>query len=234
MILNKVIRKILVPDSNLSYAQFGEDFIISYLFELLKIDKPVYLDIGANHPRYISNTFYFYERGNSGVCIEPNPELYKKYKKIRPRDIVLNIGIGTEEEKEADFYLYDNKYNGLSTFSKEQALHWQNIGMEGLGKITYQRVIKIPLLSINEIIDKYFQNIPDLLSIDVEGMDLEILQSLDFNRYKPKVICAETLAYDIRQKGYKMTSIHELLMENGYEAYADTRVNTIFCLKELL
>ena len=80
-LFRKGLAKFVVPHSNFGYSQFGEDIIIAYLFYYLKINKLLYLDIGANHPRYISNTFYFYERGGSGVCIEPNPMLWKIFKK---------------------------------------------------------------------------------------------------------------------------------------------------------
>ena len=233
-LFRKTIVKFLIPDINVSYSQFGEDTIMSVLFYHLKINKPSYLDIGANHPRYISNTYYFYEHGSSGVCVEPNPVLYHKYKIVRPRDTVLNIGIGVNDNHEADFYQFPYHAHGLSTFSEKEALHWNETGMSGIGKIEYEKVIKIPLLNINSIIEKYLGAAPDLLSIDVEGLDLEILASLDYNKFGPKVICAETLSYDENQKGYKNHAISDLLHSKGYEVYADTRVNTIYCLKDLL
>ena len=233
-LFRKFISKTFIPDVNFSYSQFGEDIILSFLFYHLNIKKPTYLDIGANDPRYISNTYYFYEHGSTGVCIEPNKYLWKKYKKVRPKDTVLNVGIGIEEEAEADFYQFPKHAHGLSTFSKKEALHWQETGMKGMGKINYEKIIKVPLVNINTIIQKYFDKVPDFISIDVEGLDLAILSSLDFNKYKPKVICAETLAYNENQKGFKDNSIADLLKTKGYTVYADTRVNTIFCLNELL
>jgi FkbM family methyltransferase len=194
----------------------------------------LYLDIGANEPKYISNTYYFYEQGGNGILVEPNPFLCKKLKKIRSRDKIINAGIGVDEKEEADFYLFPNYANGLSTFSKKEAMHWQETGMQGLGKIKYEKIIKIPLINVNTILAENFETAPDLISIDVEGMDFEILQSLDFNKYRPKVICAETLAYNENQKGYKINSIENLLKNEGYILYADTRVNSIFCLKELI
>ena len=229
----KIVKKIL-PDINFSYSQFGEDLIISHLFHQVNIDKPIYLDIGANHPRYISNTYYFYERGGHGVCVEPNPVLYGKLARLRKRDTIINAGIGLSNEAEADFYLFPYYAHGLSTFSEKEANHWSSVGMKGMGKINYEKKMKMPLISINTLIKDHLKNAPDLLSIDVEGLDFDILNSLDFDIYKPKVICAETLAYDENQKGYKNNTIAELLLSKGYFIYADTYVNTIFCLNELL
>ena len=233
-LFRKLAGKYLFPKVQFCYSQFGEDLIIASLFHILGIHKPIYLDIGANEPRYISNTFYFYEQGGNGVCVEPNPFLCNKLRKSRHRDIIINAGIGIDNKPEADFFVFPNYANGLSTFSKKEALHWEEIGMQGLGKIKIEKIIKIPLIKINKILKENFKTSPDLLSIDVEGWDNEILQSLDFTKYKPKVICAETLLYDEDQKGYKTHDIESLLKNNGYMLYADTRVNSIFCLKELI
>jgi len=232
MRLFKKIAKRLIPDVQQGYSQFGEDLIISHYFEQAGIKKPSYLDIGANEPRYISNTYFFYLRKSKGVLIEPNPFLYKKLKAQRSRDIVLNTGIGFTEVAEADFYVFPDYANGLSTFSEKEARHWENTGMKGLGKILVEKVIRIPLVPVNKILEKYFHDkAPDLISLDVEGLDLDILKGLDFEKYKPNVICVETLGYDDQQNGYKLNDIIDFMVEKNYEVYADTRVNTIFVRK---
>ncbi len=147
-----------MPKVNFSYSQFGEDLILAHLFYLLDIDKPFYVDIGANEPKFISNTYYFYEHGGTGILIEPNPYLYTLLKKQRPRDIILNVGIGLSAESEADFYMFPNYANGLSTFSKKEADHWQEVGMKGLGKIPLDKIIKLPLLPLNDILGKHLNN----------------------------------------------------------------------------
>jgi methyltransferase, FkbM family len=233
-LFRKLVGNYLIPKVQFSYSQFGEDLIIRELFHKLNIHKPKYLDIGANEPKYISNTYYFYEHGGDGVCVEPNPLLCRKLKKSRPRDIIINAGIGIDDKQEAEFYLFPNYANGLSTFSEKEAMHWEQVGMPGLGKIKIEKIIRVPLININNILEKHFKTSPDLLSIDVEGLDYEILASLDLTKYRPKVICAETLLYGKDQKGYKITDIEKLLLNKGYILYADTRVNSIFCLKELI
>ena len=223
-----------MPQAQYGYSQFGEDLILAHFFAQIDIKKPTYLDIGANEPRYISNTYYFYLRGGTGVLIEPNPYLYKKLKRFRPRDTVLNTGIGVSEKAEADFFLFPNFANGLSTFSEKEAKHWTETGMKGLGKIPIEKIIKIPLIPVNNILEKYFGNkAPNFISLDVEGLDMEILRSLDFNKYQPEVICVETLAYDKDQQGYKLYEIIDFMLTKNYDVYADTRVNTIFCRKDI-
>lgn len=235
MELFRKLGKRLMKHAQYGYSQFGEDLILAHLFAQIGITKPTYLDIGANEPRYISNTYYFYVRGSKGVLIEPNPYLYKKLKRIRSKDIVLNTGIGFSEIAEADFYLFPNFANGLSTFSEKEARHWEQTGMKGIGKIAVDKVIKMPLTPINNVLQQYFsEGAPNFISLDVEGLDLEILKSLDLEKYQPEVICVETLGYDANQQGFKLNNIINYMLTKNYIIYADTWVNTIFCRKDIL
>lgn len=233
-LFRKLVNKVILPNSQLIYAQSGEDIILSHLFYKMNISHPTYLDIGANHPAYISNTYYFYLRGSNGVCVEPNPNLYKKIKRSRPRDKVINIGIGINEETKADFYLFPRYADGLSTFSKEEAVYWEETGMRQLGRIKYEKIIEVPLQTINTVIKNNFEQTPDFISIDVEGLDLQILQSLDFDSYAPLVICVETLSYDQDQNEHKREDIISFVKSKGYEIYADTHINTIFLRKQMM
>ena len=232
--IKKQILKVVSPQTQASYAQFGEDLIIDFFFSQQGIIKPTYLDVGANEPRFISNTYFFYKKGSTGVLIEPNPFLYKKLKAIRSKDLVLNCGIGFNELEEADFYIFPNHANGLNTFSKKEVEYWQEVGMKGLGKISIEKIIKMKLVPINTILANYFDNkTPDIISLDVEGLDFEILKSLDFEKYRPFLICVETLKYDETQNVYKNGEITELMISKNYSVYADTRVNTIYCKNDL-
>ncbi|MEO7769105.1 MAG: FkbM family methyltransferase, partial [Ferruginibacter sp.] len=154
--------------------------------------------------------------------------------KLRKKDIVLNTGIGFNDLTEADFYMFPNFANGLNTFSEKEAKHWEETGMKGLGKIPIEKVIKMQLISINAILEEYFKdNSPNFISLDVEGLDLEILKSLDFYKFKPGVLCVETMGYDDDQQSFKLNGIIDFMISKNYHVYADTRVNTIFCSNDI-
>ena len=234
MKLFRKLGKLFMPQAQYGYSQFGEDIILAHFFAQLDIRNPTYLDIGANEPRHISNTYYFYSRGSRGVLIEPNPHLFKKLQKFRSADTVLNTGIGFTNVSEADFYLFPNYANGLSSFSAKEAKHWEETGMKGLGKIPVEKIIKMPLITVNDILEKYFASKPpNFISLDVEGLDLEILKTLDFNKYQPEAICVETLGYNDKQQSFKLNDILDFMLTKNYDVYADTRVNTIFCRKDI-
>jgi FkbM family methyltransferase len=231
----KVVRRLFLPDLQQSYSQFGEDLIVTYLFNILGIRQPTYLDIGANHPRLTSNTYYFYDRGASGVLVEPNPRLCKMLRSARPRDVVLEVGVGPEADTDAEFYVFGGYADGHSTFSKSEATHWETVGLKGHPKFPVAKVIRVPLVPINRIIAEHFAGrAPNLLSLDVEGLDLNVLKGLDFERFAPDVACVETLRYDEHQATHKRNDIIEFMLAKKYMVYADTRVNTIFCRSELL
>lgn len=206
-----------------SYSQCGEDLILAHLFyEYLKIDKPVYLDIGAHHPTYLSNTYFFYQNKSNGVCIEPDVQQIQKIKRKRPRDICLNVGVTASDENEADFYVMSSKT--LSTFSKEEAQIFQSKHGKKIKKI-----VPVKLLNINNILEEYFTTCPDFISLDVEGLDFDILKSLDFEKFRPIAIITETLNYSINRIDQKKEfDIIEFMKTKGYFIYADTFINTIF------
>jgi len=202
----------------ISYAQCGEDLIVATLLELLNIDLPTYLDIGAHHPSYLSNTYFFYRKGCQGVCVEPDPALCENIQRVRERDVCLSIGIGTDQKATADFYILNVKT--LNTFSRQEAeTQLQN------PQHKIERILKVPLRPINEVIREYFSKGLNFLSLDTEGMDLGILNSLDFGRYRPQVCCIETLTHPGERK---VTEVANLMREREYLVYADTYINTIF------
>jgi FkbM family methyltransferase len=205
-----------------SFSQVGEDRIIHYYFASRGITKPTYLDIGTNDPVMGSNTFFFYSRGARGVCIEPEPALFKKVKTTRPGDICLNVGIGLKEATAATFYIYPERLSGWNTFSEEEVAIRRQNGYE------FEKTLQIPLKNVNDIIAEHIGNAPDLLSIDVEGLDFDILKSLDFSKYAPRVAVVETIRFGDTLQSTKQQDIIEFMLHKGYSIYADTYVNTIF------
>jgi FkbM family methyltransferase len=209
-----------------SYSQSGEDVIIKFIFNSLGIKKISYIDIGAHDPFYLNNTAIFYKTGNRGINIEPDPILFKNFEKFRKRDINLNIGISDETGK-LDFYIMDSPT--LNSFSKDEAERY-----EREYKFKIKRTIKVNVDKVSNIINRYSKNeFPDLLSLDVEGLDQQILHSIDFNKSKPKVICVETISYSETHNGVKNTQLIEFLKSRGYIVYADTYINTIFVDEEI-
>ncbi len=207
----------------ISYSQTGEDIIINSICKSLKIEQPTYLDLGAHHPYHLSNTYFFYKKGCRGVNVEPDPQLITEFTKERSLDTNLNIGVGFgEKETVADFYVFNARV--LNTFSQEEAFRVQQMG-------TYKIIdtIKVPLVPVNNILADHFNNTaPDFVSLDIEGLDLHVLQTWNFKKYRPAVFCVETLTYEENKPPAKVHEIIDLMASHGYNVFADTSLNTIF------
>lgn len=206
-----------------SYSQMGEDLIIAYHLKTRGFSpgKIKYIDIGAFAPKTLSNTYYFYKHGAFGVLIEPDIDLIKPLKSARKRDIVLNIGISKEEKFDADFYVINPPT--LNSFSKEMAdFVNSDAGRKAYGNdIGVKEVRKVNLVNINTVIKDHFNGrAPELLSIDAEGLDWDILSSLDFDLYSPYTICIE-----INQNYEKVL---QLLLLKKYCLVGYNQLNAIF------
>ena len=105
--------------SKRSYSQFGEDIIISHVLNAMNVRNIFYVDIGACHPFSGNNTAFFYNNGSNGICIEPDPTLFKTIKRYRKRDFCLNIGVGGGMQKKLDFFVFSEP--ALNTFSQDRA-----------------------------------------------------------------------------------------------------------------
>ncbi len=210
---------------NATYSQCGEDRIMKHIFYALDIKNPTYLDIGAHDPCFLSNTYLFYKEGGRGVLIEPDPYLFKRLAK-RKKDIRLNVGISTnDEETLMDFFVMTSKT--LNTFSREEA---EKVEKETSSRI--EKIIRLPMIGINTMLRKYFADGLDLLSIDVEGLDLPIIRAIDFSIVRPAVICVETITYSEKRDGRKIPEINDCMLANGYFVYGETFINTIFVDKQ--
>ena len=220
--LKKILAPYVYPIIKNSFSSSGEDRIVLYLFQSLKVDKPSYLDLGANHPLNGNNTFLFYKDGGKGVCVEAQPALCRLIKSARPRDTCLNVAVGVNNSQDnVKFYVFDQV--GVSTMDSEEA----DKRIKG-GKEKLREIIEVPLLDINTIIKTNFKTYPEFLSVDIEGLDVQVIKSLDLESYPIPVICVEIVEYST---GYKKTSnseVEDYLTDKGYFLYADTYINSIF------
>lgn len=205
-----------------SYSQSGEDMVIDFIFYAISVPHPTYLDIGAHHPRNYSNTNHFHQKGSRGVNVEADPSLCEIFFKERPADINLNVGVGVGQLGKLPFYVLSSPT--LSTFSKQEAQRCVAMGTHRI-----EKVIDVQLRDINDIIGENFAGqAPDFISIDVEGMDLEIVKSINFDLYRAVVFCIETITFSESFDGKKISEIGEFLETKGYFLFADTGINSIF------
>ena len=200
--LNK-IKEFIRQRYNISFSKAGDDI---QLMKLINNRVPgAYVDIGSWHPINASNTYYFYLRNWKGICIDPNPELKLLYNQFRPKDNFINAGIGMSNTYMEYFMLEESSMN---TFSLD-FIEKHQLESKILKKIT------VPLYSLKEILDQSLDKNDrlDFFDIDVEGLDLEVLKTNDWVKYRPKVIVIET---DISIKADVNSDIVKYLETQNY------------------
>ena len=194
----------------ISYAQNREDVLLNRFFHG---DSPqVYVDVGAGHPIFHSVTKHFYDIGWNGLNVEPRRSLFEKLCVSRPRDINKNCAV-TDIAGEMVFFEIrvaadtseDN--GGLSTLDKHLADNYKS-----LGYIVEEHVLQVSMLS-QHLADAGIRNI-GFLKIDVEGFEMNVIRSIDWLRWRPRVVviectkpttgdvCDELARSFLRQKNY--------------------------------
>jgi hypothetical protein len=214
-------------DSDMSFSQAGEDVLVNFIFRYMGLGAVTYLDVGAYDPVRINNTYYFYRKGFRGVLVEPNVVMCRRLREVRPLDTTLEAGIGLTNEAAADYYLMSDP--AWNTFSKKEA---ELMVRNTKGTIKIEKVVQMPLYDINDVMHKYFDGrAPAYLSIDAEGLHLAILKKVDYTRFRPKVICVETLVAGTNKDIPETT---RFMKRVNYVARGATFVNTIFVDGQLL
>ncbi len=177
-----------------------------------------YVDIGAHHPRRFSNTNLFYRRRWRGINIEPNPDAIKAFKSMRKRDINLQVGV-SDRSGSLKYYQFDEP--ALNTFDEA-------IVASRLATTPYRLVgtVEVPVERLDTLLTRH---VPagvqiDFLSVDVEGLDLAVLKSNDWARFRPRCVLVEALGVSFAE--IEANPISGLLAGQGYELVAKT-INTL-------
>lgn len=208
-----------------SYSQAGEDKIIQFILDYINKKQALvsYLDIGCNHYKKLNNTYSLYQKGHRGVLVEANPGFIEELREKRPGDVVLNMGVAGHSADSMKFYI--TNADGLNSFDlnsiqeAKKKLEWLQVEKE----------VNVPVLTMEDIINQYCGKTPDIVSIDVEGLEIDILTGLDFDEHRPKAFIIETINYSTKlQINAKREDIMEFMHTKGYEEYAFTGVNSIF------
>lgn len=206
----------LDPFVHLAYSQDGEDMILRRLFEGRK--QGFYVDIGAHHPFRFSNTCYFHRLGWTGLSVDPNPDAMKAFVRERPSDINVCVGV-SDIAGELAFHFFNEP--ALNTFDADLASE--------RARIPGYRLLETRCIAVRRLDDLLTEYLPrnqtiDFLSIDVEGMDLSVLRSSDWNRFRPRVLLVE--AHERTVQAIENDPINVFVAAAGYRLIAKT-LNTL-------
>ena len=200
-----------------SYSQEGEDLVLRKIFK--KQDKGFYVDIGAHHPKRFSNTFLLYKKGWNGINIDATPGSMKLFNKFRSRDINLELGVGKKEDI-LNYYIFNEP--ALNSFSKklsDERINEQN-------QVFIKETVGIKVKPLYKILDTHLKNHNiDVLNVDVEGMDLDVLNSNDWSKYRPKFVIVEMLKSNFSE--IEKEPIFLFMKKQDYVIFSK-QVNSVF------
>ena len=203
-----------------SYSQSGEDRIIDYFIGTTGLQNATYLDIGSSHPVWGNNTYLLYRRGLRGVCVDPSPGLADLYKIHRSDDVFIPNAVIAGEEGDATMHLFG--VSAINTVNDDNAKQFAGFGFEIKGSC------RVGATNLELLCSQIGGNGPDIICIDIEGLDLAVLTHADFTRWRPKVICVEVVYYLPNKEPAIDKRFEQILGRNGYFKYADTYINQIF------
>lgn len=168
----------------LTYSQHSEDIFISDQLERYDFEHSIYIDVGANQPTSLSNTYLLYRRGMRGIVIEPNAELLPLYARVRPRDIAVGVGCGSQPEL-AKFIYYSTPV--LNTYEPETVCKTFGSGPKVI------RTSFLPILPLDLIVDSVDLRADYIafLSVDTEGFDLAVLTGAARTLEQTLLVCVE-------------------------------------------
>jgi len=166
-----------------SYAQNLEDYHLSLL--LGDVGRGFYIDVGGGHAVADNVSFWFYERGWRGIVVEPQAEIARAYRLVRPRDATVEALCGAEAGEAVLFQA--ERFHGLSTTVRQHAE-----AAEAAGVATVER--RLPVTTLAALCAAHAPERVDFLKIDVEGAEASVLAGNDWARFRPRVVVVEAVA----------------------------------------
>jgi FkbM family methyltransferase len=196
----------------ISYAQNFEDVLLNRVFG--GVDYGFYVDIGASHPSVDSVTKTFYDRGWSGINVEPG-DIFAELAAARPRDVNLRMAV-YDHAGDLDFAQQPEGYAGLSRVQEAGAG-----GISAPSGVPEVQMRRVACDTLGSILQTHAQRRPiSFLKIDAEGSELTIIRSTDWRAIRPTVLVIEAtkpLSNELDNAEWE-----PILLEQGYvPAYFD-------------
>ena len=198
------------------YSCFGEDLFVSDYFK--NQDSGFYVDVGSYHPFFWNNTYLLHKKKWSGINIDANPLSTELFKFARRDDYNFNLAITNKKKNKITLY-YRRKMNVLNTTDESFAKKNFPNGYE---------TTDVECSTLDSVLSKtkYKGMVIDFLNLDVENTEKDVLESLSFEIYRPKLICVEI--HSESEENLRNNITYQFLLEKKYEIAWQKEYSFIF------
>jgi FkbM family methyltransferase len=227
-IKNFVRRSIFGEDAVIAYqySSSGEDLQLARLFsrKIRTRNTGFYVDVGAWHPIKSSNTYLFYRHGWRGINIDARPGSMIEFQKTRSRDINVEAAISDSNDY-LDYHEIGTQGDSMNSMSLE---FLRKTGVEPF----VQSSTRLKAVTLKDLLDQHLPQgtLIDFMNIDVEGWEIHVLKSNDWNRFRPRILIVEILTSNLIDSLSSQPTNY--LAKNGYAPFAQilvtTQVSSIF------
>jgi FkbM family methyltransferase len=201
-----------------AYSSEGEDLIMKRIFD--NKTNGVYVDVGAHHPFRVSNTYLFYKMKWTGINIDPMPGSKALFDRYRPSDVNLEMGVSAIRQH-LTYHIFNEP--ALNTFSTAKVEEYTQDP-----KYQVIKEKKIETWPLADILDHYLPSgrSIDFLTIDAEGLDMDVLRSNNWEKYRPTYILVESDPFLLSNMQH--SELGQFMQQAGYAIFAKTYYTYIF------
>lgn len=154
-------------------------------------EEGYFVDVGANHPKIFSQTWHLEQKGWRGILIEPIPELCEDLIKNRPRSVIVQAACGAPEQRgQVKFYVAD----GFTRSTLEKNALSLNV--------SFTHTDLVDLKTLDDILEEFNPPNIDFVSIDVEGLQLNVLRGFNLQKYRPTLLLVEDHLHNLKTHHY--------------------------------
>jgi FkbM family methyltransferase len=197
-------------------SQSGEDLLIYGFFK--DAAPGFFVEAGAYDGVNLSNTYLLESLGWRGLLVEPHPRQAEACRSNRPGSRTVHAALGPDSaEGEVELTCVENDLGSQLSYVKADRSHTERCKREARGFCR----IKVPYVSLKALLGDRTEKV-DLLSLDVEGMELDVLRGFDLERYQPSLIVIE------QQGDERDAAVSAYLEKHGYRQAAKKGCNAFF------
>jgi hypothetical protein len=202
---------------NSYFSETGEDVVLK---QFISKSPGSYVDVGAHHPIIGNNTFGLYLKGWSGLAIEPQTQFNDLWRIFRSRDLLKNSPI-SKDSKVVFHYFSNSLLNTTNT--KVADLH--------KSEMKWLRSESVDAIQLHSIFPNKLDPLENfVLSLDIEGSELDALTTIDWRSQKPRIIIVESW----EKPWLKTNKVNSFLTQKQYKLQAYTGLSAIFVAQEYL